>query len=125
MDTKGFKHGTPAVWDEIFDGVDTVYSDNPKTQNQLFEHMKISLLNEIFPKGKSKMLEVGCGTAFVSLYYAKKGWNTTCLDVNKSIIDIAKKNFEKQKASGKFLVGNAEKLPFKDNEFDVVTNFGL
>ncbi|SRR5258708_7157117 len=124
-ENKDFKHGTPAVWDEIFDGVDVVYSDSPQTQNQLFEHMKISYLSEIFPQKKSKLLEVGCGSAFVSLYFAKKGWDVTSLDVNKSIIEIAKNNFEKQKAKGTFLVGNAEKLTFKDNEFDVVTSFGL
>ena len=70
MKTIGYKHGSPTVWDEIFDGVDVVYSDKPVTQNQVFEHMKISRLNEIFPKEKGKMLEVGCGSAFVSLYFS-------------------------------------------------------
>ena len=119
-------HGTPKVWDEIFNGNDVVYSDNPKTQNQLFEHAKISFLKEIFPnKNNATMLEVGCGSAFVSLFFAKNGYDVTCLDVNESIINIAKDNFKKENAKGKFVVGTAEKLPFKDNSFDVVSSFGL
>src|SRR5688572_1118955 len=97
------------TWDEVFHGNDIVYSDNPKTQNQLFEHTKISFLKEIFPSPskKPKMLEVGCGSAFVSLYFAKNGYETTALDINKNIIEIAGNNFKKEKVEGEFVIGSA------------------
>lgn len=126
-----YKHGTPHVWKEVFKGNDVIYSDNPQTQNQLFEHTKISFLREIFPtpknvsQAKPSMLEVGCGSAFVSLYFAKCGYRVSGLDINKDIIEIAKKNFKKENTQGTFVVGTAEKLPFKDNSFDIVSSFGL
>lgn len=113
------------VWDEVWQGAETLYSDKPTTQNQVFEHVKILKLREIFPKDKFTMLEVGCGTAFVSEYFAKHGSLVTCLDTNKKILEIAKENFEKENARGKFVLGDAEKLPLKDNQFDVVSSFGL
>lgn len=118
-------HGSPLSWKEVYENLDLSYSEKTNTQGKLFEIIKISFLNEIFPKPPVKILEVGCGTAFVSLYFAKRGYETYCLDINQSIIDVAKKNFSKEEIKGKFFVGNAEKLPFGDNQFDVITSFGL
>ncbi len=112
------------IWDKVFEGNDVVYSESPQTQNQLFENLKLNFLTEVFPT-KAKSLEVGCGSAFVSLYFAKRGYQTTCLDVNENILAIAKENYRKENAKGKFVVGDATKLPFKDNTFDVVSSFGL
>lgn len=117
-------HGSPAAWDEVYDNLDLSYSETANTQGKLFELVKIGFLSEIFPK-RAKMLEVGCGTAFVSLYFAKREYQVHCLDINKSILKVAEKNFNKEGVRGKFVVGNAEKLPFADNQFDVVVSFGL
>ena len=116
---------TVKTWNEVFHGRNLAYSENPQNQNQLFDMVKIGFLKEIFPKGQNKMLEVGCGTAFVSLYFSKRGYETTCLDINQSILNVARQNFKKENAHGQFLVGDAEKLPFADNQFDVVCSFGL
>lgn len=120
-----FKSGSVEVWDEIWQGADKSYSDNPTTQNQVFEHIKIGSLSKIFPKGNFKMVEVGSGTAFVSLYFAKHGASTTSLDTNDRVLAVAKENFKREGAKGNFVKSNAEHLPFKDNQFDVVTSFGL
>lgn len=117
-------HGSKEVWDELFLNRDLSYLETAATQGKLFEIVKVGFLEEIFPR-KGKMLEVGCGTAFVSLYFAKRGFNVVCLDSNKPILEVAKKNFVQEKARGKFVVGEAEKLPFKAGEFAVVTSFGL
>lgn len=113
------------VWDEIWVGAEKTYSDRPVTQNQVFEHVKINSLKKLFPKNNFKMLEVGCGTAFVSLYFAKHGALVTCLDTNKKVLSISEHNFKSENARGTFVLGDAEKLPFKDNTFDVVSSFGL
>lgn len=117
-------HGSPQVWEEIFSGQDLSYTERSDTQGKLFEKLKVEFLQKIFPK-EGKMLEVGCGTAFVSLYFAKRGYEVFCLDASKMIIEVAKGNFEKEGAKGKFFVGNAERLPFKNGEFDLITSFGL
>ncbi len=126
---KAYKSGTPSVWDEVFEGSDVDYSDSPITQNQLFDQTKISFLKEIFPKKdrgkKVRMLEVGCGSAFVSLFFAKYGYEVDCVDINKNILKIAMNNFKKENVKGHFVAADAKKLPFKNNTFDVVTSFGL
>jgi len=38
---------------------------------------------------------------------------------------VAEANFKKENVRGRFVVGNAEKLPFTDNSFDLVASFGL
>lgn len=119
-----YLHGSGQVWDELFLDRDLTYTEVADTQGKLFELVKIGFLEEIFPK-KGKMLEVGCGTAFVSLYFAKRGFGAYCLDANEKVLAVAKKNFKAEKVGGKFFVGNAEKLPFKDGEFDIVASFGL
>ncbi len=122
-----YKHGTPEVWDTIFEGRDLIYSENLDSQNKVFEKAKTDFLKEIFPISQKpfSMLEVGCGTGYVSLFFAKRGNNATCVDINKSILKIAQNNFKKEKVKGKFVVASAESLPFKDNSFDIVSSFGL
>ena len=118
-------HGSPESWNEVYEDLDLSYSEKADTQGKLFELVKIGFLNEIFPKPPAKMLEVGCGSAFVSLFFAKRGYETHCLDINKFILKISEKNFKAEGIKGKFIAGNAEKLPFPDNQFDIVTSFGL
>jgi len=61
-------HGSPDSWKNLYENLDLSYSENSNTQGKLFEMMKISFLKEIFPKSPANMLEIGCGTAFVSCY---------------------------------------------------------
>lgn len=116
--------GSQEVWGQLFTNRDLTYSEDAQTQGKLFEMVKVGFLEEIFPK-TGKMLEVGCGTAFVSLYFAKRGFTAHCLDSNKEILNTAADNFKKEGEKGKFVLGDAERLPFRDNEFDVVASFGL
>ncbi len=140
--------GSPEVWDELFSTRDLSYSEKADTQGKLFEKVKTSFLEKLFKKNMDSRfrgndnkttpytlhpvtsLEVGCGTAYVSLYFAKRGFKATCLDSSKEVLKIAESNFKKEglrPGGGKaeFIVGDAGKLPFKDNSFDVVMSFGL
>lgn len=79
-------------------------------------------LQEI-PNKKAKLLDVGCGVgdfpdAF-SVYLPKM--EIHAIDISKRAIDLAKKRNQKVH----FKVANAEKLPYKDDTFDVVTCFDL
>lgn len=126
MAGKSYLHGSADVWEEVFSGVDTEYSERAKIQNQLFDLVKLSRMAAIFPDPKGlRVLEVGCGAANASLYFAKRGASVTALDINEPVLAIAKRNFRKAEVKGKFVVGDAEKLPFDDGEFDVVMSHGL
>jgi ubiquinone/menaquinone biosynthesis C-methylase UbiE len=72
---------------------------------------------------KGKLLDVGCGAGdFIeafSFYLPKLDF--TGIDISKKAIDRAKS----RKIKAKFLVSEAEKIPFKDNFFDMVTCFDV
>jgi len=126
MAGKSHLHGSKDVWEEIFSGVDTEYSERAIIQNQLFDLVKLQRMEKIFSKIEGlNILEVGCGAANASLYFAKRGARVTALDINEPVLAIARRNFKKAKVKGKFVVGDAEKLPFNNNSFDVVMSHGL
>src|SRR6266581_3218786 len=122
---RSFAHGSPDVWDGVFEGLDLSYSETPRTQGKLFEIVKVQFLEKVLPKPPMRMLEVGCGSAFVSLYFAKRGYAATCVDRNPSILKQAEANFDREGTGGSFICCDAEKLPFASGEFDIVTSFGL
>ncbi len=84
---------------------------------QMYHHVA----NKIDLSGKS-MLEVGCGRGG-GLNYIKNQLNprsVTGLDLNQKAINFCQ-NFHCQK-NATYLQGNAQKLPFETDSFDVVIN---
>ncbi len=70
-------------------------------------------------------LEVGGGRGSLSAYFADEGIKCTLLDTSTSILDIAKEIFDANGLKAEYIEGNAMKLPFDDNSFDIVTSIGL
>lgn len=68
-------------------------------------------------KGK-KILDVGCGSGQDAVHYNKKGAKVFGVDISKKEIEMAK-----TLNIGEFVVGDMKKLPYKDNEFDIVTSY--
>lgn len=65
------------------------------------------------------VLDVGCGTGFLSLFFAKEGHVVTGVDMADSILQ---KGREKAAARGlqvQFQQGDAQKLPFSSGSFDL------
>lgn len=60
----------------------------------------LSLLLEQQPK---KILEVGCGTGYLSIELAKHGWDVTGTDINPKAIEVSKRNAERAGASVAFV----------------------
>jgi len=85
---------------------------NIKTIEQLFSQIDLSNVK--------KVLEVGCGIGVLSSYLAEKyEWEVTGIDLDPEQIERAKNDYRENKYI-KFLEANATKLPFGDNEFDLV-----
>ncbi len=74
--------------------------------------------------GKGKILDIGCGNGRDSIFLAKKGYEVVGIDITPKAIALAKKNGLKTK-NLKFIVADAEKLPFKDESFDSVYSIGV
>ena len=73
-----------------------------------------SLLDTYLKKKKNlKILDAGCGTG-INLNYLKKYGDVTGIDISDEAIKFSKKRGYKIKKA------NIEKLPFKDNTFDLV-----
>ena len=65
-----------------------------------------------------KILDVGCGTGRLIKYLNSNGLDAKGCDISKTAVDFANRINRKKVA----LVASAEKLPFRENSFDLVTS---
>lgn len=81
-----------------------------------------SILN--FVKPGMRVLDAGCGEGVLSVMMAQKGAVVTGCDLSKPNVDKTKLYAiaNNVKDSTEFLVGDAEKLPFPDDTFDLVVS---
>lgn len=72
-----------------------------------------------------ELLEVGCGMGSDLLQFARGGSIVTGLDYTPRSAEISRRRFGVYGVPGKFLIGDAENLPFPDGSFDVVYSNGV
>lgn len=77
-----------------------------------------------FNKGK-RCLEVGCGRGSLSCYYSAADYDCTLVDISPSIIKVAQDIFQTHQLKAKFVVADANNLPFENGSFDIVFSIGL
>lgn len=71
-------------------------------------------------KGKElKVLDIGCGTGISTRQLKKHKFNVTGVDKESKMINLAKGKGDRIH----YVVASIDKMPFKDNEFDVITAF--
>jgi ubiquinone/menaquinone biosynthesis C-methylase UbiE len=81
------------------------------------------LLSMMDVNKQTSILDVACGKGTSSYYFVKEyNCNVTGIDIDENLLRYAKELSIKKNVKDKmmFQVGNAEKLPFADNTFDVV-----
>lgn len=116
-------------WDEYTTEIQTQFTSKRLGSRGYFQEIKIhhdkayALSNQILDlpniRGKS-VLEIGCGIGLDALEYAKHGAHVAAIDLSPICINLAKRYFSYHNLNGVLKIGNAEQLPYKDNEFDVV-----
>ncbi len=72
-----------------------------------------------------KVLDVGSGNGYVLSKYAQEGAMVSGVDITEVGAWLCRKRFELLGLEGDFYVGDAEKLPFKDETFDCVCSMGV
>jgi len=72
-----------------------------------------------------RLLEIGCGLGTDLLQFARGGAIVSAIDLTPRSIELVKHRFELYGFPVDARVGDAEKLPFSDNSFDVVYSFGV
>jgi len=79
-------------------------------------------LKKVLPyiEGK-KVLEVSFGTGYLLSLYAGE-FETSGIDYNDRMVEIAKDNLKKKRITADLKQGNVESLPFQDEYFDCIVN---
>lgn len=90
---------------------------------QLFRRLHhealIDLLGRCIP---GRVLDVAAGTGHVTLLLAKMGFDVTALDLTERMLSLAKKKLKAGSLRANLSRGNAFKLPFADQTFQLVVS---
>jgi ubiquinone/menaquinone biosynthesis C-methylase UbiE len=119
-------------WDEQSCG--EVYADGQSDREYYESHCKARYVLEPyifdfarFHEGQNKdVLEIGIGMGADHIEWAKSHPGTlTGVDLTPKAIEHTKKRLSVYGLSSEIKVGDAEKLPFNDNSFDIVYSWGV
>ena len=72
-----------------------------------------------------ELLEVGCGMGTDLLQFARGGARCTGVDLTPRSIELSRLHFALYHERARFLLADAERLPFADESFDVVYSNGV
>jgi SAM-dependent methyltransferase len=93
---------------------------------ELFAGIHDDLVSALEPKPGVRWLDVATGTGGVALRAARDGATVTGLDLSQEMLDKAASAAATEGADIRFDLGDAERLPYADASFDVVSScFGV
>ena len=103
-------------WDEAWKRVSKPHKDLPK----------LPYIHELTRKLKKyqvkKVLDLGCGSGWLSIFISKYGFDVTGVDIAKPAIELGKTWANEDNSKVNFLVGDILNLPFKEGSFDAVVS---
>ena len=103
-----------------------IYSKPADTEHYLDNvNIHSEFTNEILKQKPKTVLEVGCGSATLSVFLSRHGCSVTSIDNDNTVLNLAKDSATKLKGKVVFREANAFNLPFKDKEFDIAFSQGL
>src|ERR1051326_3643498 len=94
----------------------------------LHRYWKRRLLRASGAKRGERSLDICCGTGDLTLSFARQGLRAIGLDFSEGMLGMAfrRKAAESSIASPDFIRGDAQRIPFKDASFEIVTvGYGL
>jgi SAM-dependent methyltransferase len=106
--------------DEVWHAVNKPFSDAGCDG----ELMEVAAIMALLPAPPARLLDVGCGTGWTSIFFARRGYEVVGLDISADMIFHA--NANKQRAglaNVHFVVADYEQLAF-DAEFDCAVFYG-
>ena len=83
------------------------------------------LFQEIIDNKPKRILEVGSGTGVMAILLSHLGYEVVSIDNNRKVLKLAKENNKKFNGKVKFEYGNAFKMKYKDNAFDLAYSQGF
>src|SRR5258708_6864691 len=81
------------------------------------------LVQAVSPDANARVLDVACGPGYVALAFAEVCREVVGIDLTPEMLEVAESHRRnRQIANASFQLGAAEKLPFRNQEFDVVVS---
>jgi ubiquinone/menaquinone biosynthesis C-methylase UbiE len=81
------------------------------------------LVQAVSPDASAKVLDVACGPGYVALAFAEVCREVVGIDLTPEMLEVAESHRRKRQiTNASFQLGAAEKLPFRNQEFDVVVS---
>ncbi len=85
------------------------------------EKRRFRLISALVPlRGVSGVLDVGCGSGWLSEMLSRRGFGVTALDIGLDSIRRASERLKSKAPGVSFILGDVYKLPFKNDRFDAV-----
>jgi SAM-dependent methyltransferase len=83
-------------------------------------HAWLDLLSRFAARAPARVLDVGCGTGFLSLRFAELGHNVTGIDLSSRMIGLARRKAANGGLRVDFRIGDAAALDFQSGTYDLV-----
>ena len=107
-------------WNTNPEQYDDIHHGNlPEEDMALWEHY---LETHIGADRQQQILDVGCGTGFLTIKIASLGYDCRGVDLSSGMMEIAQKKAEKQGLDIVFFEGNLVDLQIEDSSVDAITN---
>ena len=122
MEDKDFKKEIAEYWDESSKEYDTHPGHGMGGDDEKEAWLKF--LNEIIPSGTEKVLDVGCGTGFLTVLLAELGYTVKGIDLSEGMQADAKKKIKEGGFEDRvtFEICDAENTNEPDDSYDLVIN---
>lgn len=139
----GFKSGFPILIPDLTEDMkltmkkwDQLYVNKLKTgeyRRDMLDYQAnhqpaiVEQVNEVYkPQRSDVYLEIGCGPAYLGLYYGKKGVTIVGIDISISALKIAQRLAQQYKIKNTlFVCGDITQMPFATEVFDLVYGGGV
>lgn len=76
---------------------------------------------EKYKSHQAVLLDVGCSTGLTLGFMARRFSKTVGYDIDAEALTIARSRFQKMGLKTRFILGNGQKIPLKNNSVDLVT----
>ena len=88
--------------------------------NRNFPHFRLLDFLAEYEISPCAVLDVGCGLGTDSIYLARQGFDVSASDISQTAIFEARLRTQEANVKIEFWVSSALKLPFKDENFDLI-----
>lgn len=107
-----------SIWDRLWSNRNWEVSCDQVTRQQIL----MDFLGGVYGQ---KIIELGIGTGFDSIFLASKGASIIGLDLSGQVIKLCRENFVKYGAVLNVLKGDVQYMPIKNESMDIIYSAGL